>query len=220
MRRGRLGVSRCWTSLAWAHVTRAATTTPTTPGIAGTPLLDGAIARFPCRSVQRLDAGDHIVFLGEVEQYEADGGTPLVFHSEVPGALIRLGQEASRYDRRGGVAPSVTNTRSPPPVSRSRLRATTRQEAPTPRATFWGAAPGSTAIRAQRRSAVGRAVELFLACRGRMPAEAEEPGCGESTRTAAPARFPHCRETGVSKQPQSFTSTPPVNGLCLMVELF
>ncbi|MFI0156039.1 styrene monooxygenase/indole monooxygenase family protein [Streptomyces lydicus] len=55
--------------------------TPTTPGIAGTPLLDGAVARFQCRTVQRLDAGDHIIFLGEVEQYEADGGTPLVFHS-------------------------------------------------------------------------------------------------------------------------------------------
>ncbi|MFB6602065.1 flavin reductase [Streptomyces noursei] len=55
--------------------------TPTTPGIAGTPLLDGAVARFQCRTVQRLDAGDHVIFLGEVEEYEADGGTPLVFHS-------------------------------------------------------------------------------------------------------------------------------------------
>ncbi|WP_030803027.1 styrene monooxygenase/indole monooxygenase family protein [Streptomyces sp. NRRL F-2799] len=55
--------------------------TPTTPGIAGTPLLDGAVARFQCRTVQRVDAGDHIIFLGEVEEYEADGGAPLVFHS-------------------------------------------------------------------------------------------------------------------------------------------
>lgn len=55
--------------------------TPTTPGIAGTPLLDGAVARFQCRTVQRLDAGDHVIFLGEVEQYEAEGGAPLVFHS-------------------------------------------------------------------------------------------------------------------------------------------
>ncbi|MCB5906929.1 flavin reductase family protein [Streptomyces pinistramenti] len=55
--------------------------TPITRGIAGTPLLDGAVARFQCRTVQRLDAGDHIIFLGEVEEYEADGGTPLVFHS-------------------------------------------------------------------------------------------------------------------------------------------
>ncbi|WP_346097100.1 styrene monooxygenase/indole monooxygenase family protein [Streptomyces olivaceiscleroticus] len=54
---------------------------PITPGIAGTPLLAGTVARFQCRTVQRLDAGDHVIFLGEVEQYEADGGAPLVFHS-------------------------------------------------------------------------------------------------------------------------------------------
>jgi flavin reductase (DIM6/NTAB) family NADH-FMN oxidoreductase RutF len=48
------------------------------------PLLDGTVARFVCRRVPgngRLDAGDHVVFLGEIESYEAPGGEPLVFHS-------------------------------------------------------------------------------------------------------------------------------------------
>ncbi|MGW9211545.1 flavin reductase family protein [Embleya sp. NPDC055664] len=55
--------------------------TPTTDGIAGTPLLEGVVARFQCRTVQFVDAGDHVVMIGEVEHYEAPGGEPLVFHS-------------------------------------------------------------------------------------------------------------------------------------------
>ncbi|MFV9453377.1 styrene monooxygenase/indole monooxygenase family protein [Rhodococcus sp. NM-2] len=53
----------------------------TTEGIAGVPLIDDAIAHFQCRTVQRVEAGDHIIFLGEIEQYDADPGEPLVFHS-------------------------------------------------------------------------------------------------------------------------------------------
>ena len=49
------------------------------------PLLEGAVARFVCRRLPgtrgRLDAGDHVVFLGEIESYDAPGGEPLVFHS-------------------------------------------------------------------------------------------------------------------------------------------
>ncbi|MEO3787306.1 styrene monooxygenase/indole monooxygenase family protein [Actinocorallia sp. B10E7] len=55
--------------------------TAVTEGIGGTPLLEGAVARFQCRTVQCLDVGDHVVVIGEVEQYEAPGGEPLVFHS-------------------------------------------------------------------------------------------------------------------------------------------
>ncbi|POX48179.1 flavin oxidoreductase [Streptomyces sp. Ru71] len=54
---------------------------PVDDGIAGTPVLEGAVARFQCRTVQCLDVGDHIVMIGEVEQYDAPGGEPLVFHS-------------------------------------------------------------------------------------------------------------------------------------------
>lgn len=49
-------------------------------GLAGLPLIDGAVARFQCHTVQQIDAGDHLIFLGEVERYDANGGDPLVFH--------------------------------------------------------------------------------------------------------------------------------------------
>jgi flavin reductase (DIM6/NTAB) family NADH-FMN oxidoreductase RutF len=45
------------------------------------PVLDGVVAHFVCRKTQTVDAGDHVVFFGEVESYEARGGEPLVFHS-------------------------------------------------------------------------------------------------------------------------------------------
>jgi len=45
------------------------------------PLLDGTVASFRCRKTQRLDAGDHVLFLGEIESYDSPGGEPLVFHS-------------------------------------------------------------------------------------------------------------------------------------------
>ncbi|MBF6231480.1 flavin reductase [Nocardia farcinica] len=50
-------------------------------GIAGVPLLDRSIARFQCRTVQRVEAGDHIIFIGEVEHFDTSDGAPLVFHS-------------------------------------------------------------------------------------------------------------------------------------------
>lgn len=53
----------------------------TSVGIAGLPLIEGAVARFQCRTVRRIDAGDHVIFLGEIERYDAAGGAPLVFHS-------------------------------------------------------------------------------------------------------------------------------------------
>ena len=45
------------------------------------PVIDGVVAHFVCRKTQTVDAGDHVVFFGEVESYGAEGGEPLVFHS-------------------------------------------------------------------------------------------------------------------------------------------
>ena len=45
------------------------------------PLLKGTVAHFVCRRTERVDAGDHVVFFGEIESYDAPGGQPLVFHS-------------------------------------------------------------------------------------------------------------------------------------------
>lgn len=45
------------------------------------PVIDGTVAHFVCRGTDRVDAGDHVVFFGEIVEYEARGGEPLVFHS-------------------------------------------------------------------------------------------------------------------------------------------
>ncbi len=50
-------------------------------GPAHVPLLSGVIAHFICRTVKQYDGGDHVIFLGEVEQYRYAEGEPLVFHS-------------------------------------------------------------------------------------------------------------------------------------------
>lgn len=47
----------------------------------GPPVLEDVVAHFLCRTTETIDAGDHVVFLGEVESYDAPGGEPLVFHS-------------------------------------------------------------------------------------------------------------------------------------------
>lgn len=50
-------------------------------GPAGVPLLHGAIARFICRKVRQYDGGDHLIFIGEVEEYQYEEGEPLVFYT-------------------------------------------------------------------------------------------------------------------------------------------
>ena len=50
-------------------------------GKSKTPILNGVIAQFICRKVKQYDGGDHIILVGEVEEYEYAEGEPLVFHS-------------------------------------------------------------------------------------------------------------------------------------------
>ncbi|MGQ4615847.1 flavin reductase [Nocardia sp. R7R-8] len=50
-------------------------------GTGGTPILPEAVAQFECRTVQCIDAGDHVIFIGEVESFRSDGREPLIFHS-------------------------------------------------------------------------------------------------------------------------------------------
>ncbi len=49
-------------------------------GKAGVPMVSDAIAQFVCRKVKQYDGGDHVIFLGEVEEYKYNEGEPLVFH--------------------------------------------------------------------------------------------------------------------------------------------
>jgi len=50
-------------------------------GRGGCPLLKGATAHFICRNVRQYDGGDHVIFIGEVEDYKWNEGEPLIFHS-------------------------------------------------------------------------------------------------------------------------------------------
>jgi len=48
-------------------------------GVTGAPLLVGALASIDCRVVAAHEAGDHWVFVGEVEQVVRRAGEPLVY---------------------------------------------------------------------------------------------------------------------------------------------
>ncbi|MGF6466220.1 flavin reductase (DIM6/NTAB) family NADH-FMN oxidoreductase RutF [Paraburkholderia youngii] len=54
---------------------------PCVDGTGGVPLIDGSAAHFVCRNVGQYDGGDHLIFIGGVEEYESFGRAPLVFHA-------------------------------------------------------------------------------------------------------------------------------------------
>lgn len=49
-------------------------------GIENLPLLPGALAQFECHLTGRQNGGDHEILIGEVLNYHALGGEPLLFH--------------------------------------------------------------------------------------------------------------------------------------------
>jgi len=50
-----------------------------TGGLGGAPLIDGAVARFECRTHDVLPGGDHRILLGRVERCSVRDGGPLLF---------------------------------------------------------------------------------------------------------------------------------------------
>lgn len=48
-------------------------------GRTGSPVIDKSIATIECRTVQRFDAGDHRVLIGEAVAVEIGEGRPLIF---------------------------------------------------------------------------------------------------------------------------------------------
>ena len=46
----------------------------------GLPILKGVTAWLECRNRSRYPEGDHVIFVGEVEQCECTPGAPLIFH--------------------------------------------------------------------------------------------------------------------------------------------
>ncbi len=49
-------------------------------GAGGAPLIEGCIAWFECRHHAQHNAGDHVLFIGDVEYCERRSGVGLVFH--------------------------------------------------------------------------------------------------------------------------------------------
>jgi flavin reductase (DIM6/NTAB) family NADH-FMN oxidoreductase RutF len=58
----------------------------------GTPWLESCLAQLACRLVRAHQAGDHTIFVGEVEQAAIHKGRPLLFY----GARYRRLKAASR----------------------------------------------------------------------------------------------------------------------------
>jgi len=56
----------------------------------GLPILDGAAAWFECSNRSRYPEGDHVIFVGEVEQCQFKPSAPLIFHG---GQLLASGTE-------------------------------------------------------------------------------------------------------------------------------
>lgn len=47
----------------------------------GVPVISGALARFVCRVETRYDAGDHVIFIGRVDEFtHAHEGRPLIYY--------------------------------------------------------------------------------------------------------------------------------------------
>lgn len=49
-------------------------------GALGSPILNEYMAKFECRTVHQYEGGDHIIFVGEVMDFEHRDHAPLVFH--------------------------------------------------------------------------------------------------------------------------------------------
>jgi flavin reductase (DIM6/NTAB) family NADH-FMN oxidoreductase RutF len=59
------------------------------PGATGAPVLDGVLAHLECRRYRDVEAGDHMILLGEVVCFDRDSHPPLVFHQGDYATLAR-----------------------------------------------------------------------------------------------------------------------------------
>lgn len=54
---------------------------PFEAGLGDCPVLPGSLAVIGCKQVRRVDAGDHVIFIGEVIGFSQSEGRPLIFNS-------------------------------------------------------------------------------------------------------------------------------------------
>jgi 3-hydroxy-9,10-secoandrosta-1,3,5(10)-triene-9,17-dione monooxygenase reductase component len=64
-------------------------------GHGGVPLLDGCSARFECRVVHRYEGGDHVIFVGEVMNFDSFDHPPLAFHGGNYGLVMKKSDSAA-----------------------------------------------------------------------------------------------------------------------------
>ena len=57
-------------------------------GATGAPILDGVVSYLECRRHRDVEAGDHMILLGEVVRFDRDSKPPLVFHQGDYATLI------------------------------------------------------------------------------------------------------------------------------------
>ena len=61
---------------------------PWAVGTQGAPLIEGCIATIECRTMHRIDVGDHRVLVGEAVEARVHDGRPLLFFKSGYGALL------------------------------------------------------------------------------------------------------------------------------------
>lgn len=59
-------------------------------GLGGAPVLPGTLARFECRNETHHEGGDHLIFIGAVEDFTAADGAPILFAGGRYGKVARF----------------------------------------------------------------------------------------------------------------------------------
>lgn len=59
-------------------------------GLGNVPLLTDCAACFQCKVAFRYEGGDHVIFVGQVEQFEHSGHPPLVYHGGSYALAVRM----------------------------------------------------------------------------------------------------------------------------------
>lgn len=67
-------------------------------GVGGCPLIQGALARFECATREAIEAGDHVLFIGEVLRFAYDEGPALAFSAGGYGTVLPMARAGAGED--------------------------------------------------------------------------------------------------------------------------